>query len=74
MADAHHDAAQSYQRRCGKSEFLRSQKRCDGHIPAAHQLTVGLDHHLIPQAVKQQCLMGLCQSQLPGKACIVNGA
>ena len=40
---------------------------------AAHQLTVGLDADFITQAVHDQGLMGLCQSQLPGKSGIVDG-
>ena len=73
MADTHHNTAQGYQRCCGKAELLSAQKGCDGHVTSAHQLTVGLDHHLIPKSVQKQGLVCLCKSQLPGKSCIMDG-
>ena len=73
VADPHHDASQRHQGRCGKAEFLRPQDGGDGHVPAAHQLAVRLNAHLVPEPVLNQCLMGLRQAQFPGQARIVDG-
>ena len=73
VADSHHDTTHGYQRRCGKSEFFRAQKRRNGYVPSAHQLSVRLYHYPVSQTVFLQCLVCFCQSQFPGKSCIVNG-
>ena len=74
VADSHHHTAHRYQRRSGKAEFLCSQKGGDSHVSSAHELTVCLNHHTASQTIHQQGLMGLCQSQLPGQSCVVDGA
>ena len=72
IADTHHDAPHGHKRRRSKTELLRPEDRRDGHIPAAHQLPVGLDPHLAPQPVLDQCLVRLRKPQLPGQPRIVD--
>ena len=74
VADPHHDAAHRYQRRGGKAEFLGTQNAGNGHIPAAHELPVGLQPHPGPQPVANQCLVGFRKAQLPGETGVVDGA
>ena len=71
-AYAHHHAAYRNQRSCRKTEFLGAKKRSDGHVTAAHQLSVRLQDDTVPEPIFDQSLMGLCDPQLPGKACVVH--
>ena len=71
-AHAHHHAAHGDQRSGRKAEFLGAKKRCDGHVTAAHQLSVRLQDDTVPEPVLDQSLMGLCDPQLPGKARMVH--
>ncbi len=73
IAYPHHHAAHRYQRGGGKAEFLRAQHAGDGHIPAAHQLAVGFQHHPGAQPVLDQGLVRFGQAQLPGQACVMDG-
>ena len=72
IADAHHNAAQSDQRRSGKAELFGTQQGGDDHVASGHQLTVGFQSHTVAQVVEQQRLMGLHQSQLPGQSGVVD--
>lgn len=56
-----------------KAEFLRPQHTGHGHIPAVHQFAVHLQPHPGAQAVLHKRLVGFCQTQLPGKAGVING-
>ena len=51
VAHPHHYAAHGDQRRGSKAEFLSPQHTGDGHIPAAHQLAVGLHDYPGAQVV-----------------------
>ena len=51
IAYTHHDASHSHQRSCRKTELLCAQHGCNGHISAAHKLTVSLDTDFISQTV-----------------------
>ncbi len=73
LADTHHHASHRDQRSGRKAEFLRSQDGRDRNVPAAHELSVGLDHNLVSQPVGHQCLMGFSQTELPWKPRIVDG-
>ena len=72
IADAHHNAAQSDQRRSGKAELFGTQQGGDDHVASGHQLTVGFQSHTVAQVVEQQRLMGLHQSQFPGQSGVVD--
>ena len=74
VADSHHHAAHSYKRCCCKTEFLCTEKCCNGNVPTAHQLTVCLDTYTVTKSVHDQCLMCFCKSKLPWKSCIMDGA
>ena len=74
VADTHHHAAHGYQRSCGKTELLCAQHGRNRHILAGHQFSVCLDADAPSEAVLDQSLVRLRQSQLPGKACMVDGA
>ena len=74
VADTHHHTAHGHEGRGGETEFLGAEECGDGHIPAAHQLAVRLDHDPAPKPVSKERLMSLRKAQLPGKARIVDGA
>ena len=73
IAYPHHHAAHADQRRGSKAEFLRAQHAGDGHVPAAHELAVGLDGHPGAQPVQRKGLMRLRHAQFPGQARVVDG-
>ena len=73
-ADAHHHAAETYQRRRRKPELLRAEQGSDGHVSAAHQLAVRLQDDSVAQSVLRQAPVRLREAQLPGKARVVDGA
>ena len=72
IADPHHHTAHCHKRRRCKTELLRAQNRRNGDVPAAHQLPVRLDPHLVSQSVLDQRLMCLRKSQLPGQSRVVD--
>ena len=72
IADTHHDTAHGDQRSCGKTKFLSTQHGSHHHITTAHQFTVCLDTYFVSQIVADQSLMGLCQTDFPGKSCIMD--
>ncbi len=74
VAHPHHAAAKGHQGCGGKAELLGAQHTGDGHVPAGHQLAVGLQDHLTAQAVGDQRLMGFRHAQLPGQTSPVDGA
>ena len=65
MADAHHDAAGDYERRCGEAELLRPEQRSDHDVATRLDLAVDLDDDPVSQAVAQQRLLGLGEADLP---------
>ena len=73
LADPHHHASHCDQRSGREAEFLRSQDGRDRDVPAAHELSIGLDHNLVSQPVGHQCLVGFRKAKLPGKPRIVDG-
>ena len=73
IADPHHHAAQGHQGSGGETELLGAQQRGHRHIPAGHQLAIGLQHHLVPKSVFQQRLVGFRQAQLPRQAGVLDG-
>ena len=72
--DTHHHTAQAHQRSCGETEFLRSQKRRNSNVSAAHEFSVCLQDDSVAQAVLRQAPVRLREAQFPGKARIVYGA
>ena len=73
VADPHHAAAQGNEGCCRKAEFLRAEHTGHRHIPPGHELSVRLDHDLLPQAVLDQGLVCLGDAQLPGEAGVMDG-
>ena len=73
IAHPHHHAPQRHQRPGAEAKLLCAQHGSDGHIPAAHQLAVGLNPHPGTQAVHNQALVRLGNSQFPGQTRIMNG-
>ena len=74
IADSHHHAAHRYKWRCCKTEFLCTEKCCNGNVTAAHQLTVCLDTYTVTKSVHDQRLVCFCKSKLPWKSCIMDRA
>ena len=77
VAFAHHHAAQYNQRQRAERELVGAQHRHDNHVFGCLQLAVGLQAHLIAQAVHHQRLLRLGQSDLgrdAGKAHRAGGA
>ena len=58
----------------GEAEFLRAQQQGDGHVVAAHQLSVRLQRDALAQAVAAKHLMRLGQPDLPRQARVVDAA
>ena len=71
-ADTHHHAAHADERSCREPELLRAQKRCDRHVPSAHELAVRLQNDLAAETVLDQRLMGFTDAELPGKPRMVD--
>ena len=72
VAFAHHDAAFDHQRRGGESELIGAQNCTDHHIAAGLHLAVGLQAHAPAQTVEHQGLLGLGQTQLPGRSGVLD--
>lgn len=68
VADAHHDAAGDHERRGRETELLGAEQRGDDDVTAGLELTVGLDDDPVAQAVEQQGLLRLGETELPGTA------
>ena len=73
IADTHHHTAHGNQRSSCETEFFCTQKGCNHHITACHQLAIGFNNDFITKIIHDQCLMGFCKTQLPGKSCIKYG-
>ena len=69
VALTHHHAAQYDEWQCAKREFVCTKHCHDNNVFGGFQLTVGLQAHLVAQAVYDQCLLCLCQSYLWRNAC-----
>ena len=61
---AHHHTTQHNQRQRTKRELVGTKHRHDNHVLRGLQLTVGLQAHLVSQAVHHQRLLGFGQSDL----------
>ena len=73
-ADTHHHTAEGYQRSCSKTEFLRSQKRRNSNVSAAHEFSVCLKNHSVTQAVLSQAPVRFREAKFPRKTRIMYGA
>ncbi len=65
VALAHHDAAHGDKRRGGKAKLLGAQQGGHGEVAPRAHLAVRLQHGAAAQIVRHQCLVRLCQTQLP---------
>ena len=68
VADPHHDAAHHHQGRGGKAELLCAQERGDHDVAPGLQLAIRLHDHAVTQAIEQEGLLCLRESQLPRRA------
>src|SRR5512145_191417 len=68
VALAHHDAALDHERRRGKAELVRAEDRADDDIAAGLHLPVDLHHDAASQAIQNERLLRLGQTELPGRA------
>ena len=68
MTHAHHHAAGHDQRRGREAELLGAKQRRDDDIATGLQLTVGLDDDPLAQAVGDQRLLGLGETEFPWTA------
>ena len=72
VAHAHHHASHGYERGRRKAEFLRTEERRDGDVPAAHEFAVGLQDHMVTQPVFDQGFVRLGKAELPGKSRVMD--
>ena len=72
VADAHHDAAAHDERRGGEAELLGAEQRRDDDVAARLQLAVDLHDDAVAQAVQQQRLLRLGQTELPRRARVLD--
>ena len=68
VALTHHDAARGHQRRGGKAHLIGAQERANHDIAAGLHLAIGLHPDTTTQAIEHERLLGLCQTDLPGRA------
>src|SRR5256885_16423303 len=68
MANTHHDAAEGYERRGGKTELFGAEQRGDDNIAASLKLAVGLDNDARAQIVEDERLMSFRETELPWDA------
>ena len=57
-----------HERRGGEAELLGPEQRRDDHVAPGLQLAVDLEDHPAAQAVGRECLVGLGEADLPGRA------
>ena len=70
---AHHHTTEDDERQGSERELVGSEHRHDYDILGGLQLAVGLQAHLIAQAIDDQRLLGLCESDLRRDACKTHG-
>ena len=73
MADAHHDAARHHERGGREAELLCPEQRRHDDVTTGLDLAVDLNGDAVPQPIAQQGLLGLGQSELPGRAGVLEG-
>ena len=73
VTDAQVLAPQRDHRRGAEAEALRADERRLDHIETGLQAAVGLQSHSMPQFVGAQRLVGLGQTQFPGRAGVFDG-
>ena len=69
-----HVAAERYQGSRSKSELLRSQQSGDHNIPGSTQSTINPQANTAAETVAHQRLLRFSQSELPGRACMLDAA
>src|SRR6185436_6786961 len=57
VADPHHDATHSHERRRGKAKFVSTEERRHGDVPASLKLAIGFDVYAATQVVEHQRLV-----------------
>ena len=73
IANAHHNAAQGYQRCRRKAKLLSAKQRRNNNIASCHQLAVSFQRHAVTQIIQKQRLMRFHQAQLPRQTGVVDG-
>ena len=73
VAFAHHDAAFHHQRCSGKTKFIRTQQRANGHIAAGFHLAICLHPNATTQTIHDQGLLGFGQTDFPRTARVLDG-
>ena len=66
---SHHHTTQDYQRQCAERELVSTQHSHDYHVLGGLQLSVGLQAHIMAQAVHHECLLGFGKSYLRRDTC-----
>ncbi len=72
MADAHHHAAADDQRSAGEAELLGAEQRGDHHVAPGLELAVALHDDAVAQAVLEECLLRLGDTELPRGARVLD--
>src|SRR5699024_9801400 len=70
---AHHYATQYDQGAGGETEFFGSEHCHQYDVTACFELSVHFQHHLSAQAVQQQCLLRIAQTEFGRDTCIADG-
>ncbi len=74
VALPHQQATQRHQCRSAEAETFGPQQGADHHVATGLHLTVHLDDDPITQAVEHEGLLRFRQSELPGRAGVLDGA
>src|SRR5258706_10186456 len=68
VTDAHHDAAETHQRRRSKAKFLCSQQGRNHHIATGLELAVGFQNDAAAEIIEDQSLVRFSESEFPRHA------
>ena len=74
MAFAHHQTSLCNQGGRGETHFIGAQHGGDHHIASGTHASIDLHRDAVTQTVQDQGLMGLCQSDLPGRTGMFDGS
>src|SRR6266699_5011153 len=72
VADAHHDATKTNQRRGGKTKLFRAEQGGDDPVAPGLELTVRLDGDAAAQVVEHERLVSFGEAEFPRHACVLD--
>src|SRR4030095_8055594 len=65
VADTHHDAAQTHERRRRKTKLFGAEQSCDNHVASGFQLAISFQCDAATKIIEDQSLMSLSKTKFP---------